>query len=263
LGFIFYKLPTDRYSGIQDRLGVTFFICVNQTFGTVMPTINVFPDQKGIIKRERAAGTYRAFSGFLSKFLSTLPLVYAGSLILSIPIYWMLGFQPIISKYLIFILIILVQSHTANALGLAVGSTVPSARVGQVIAPLVIVILLIFGGQFVNLESVPPSLRWIQYISFISYSNKALAQNEFDGLNFAYPCPDNPNNICNVAGNDAIKLVGLENPSLWYCVLINVGLSLAFMIIGVIGFAKTTAPLMRLSSDSSSKSEKKKEIASF
>jgi hypothetical protein len=220
-----------------------------------MPTINVFPDQKIIIKRERAAGTYRAFSGFFSKFISTLPLVYAGSLLLSIPIYWMVGFQKVAEKYLTFILIILVQSHTANALGVSIGSFVPSARVGQVIAPLVVVIFLIFGGQFVNLDNVPNSLKWIQYLSFIAYSNKALAQNEFYGLNFSYPCPNNASNTCNTSGADAMKLYALDTPTLWYCVLINFGLSIAFTIIGAIGFAKTTAPLFRLSSDAPSKSK--------
>ena len=243
-------------------MGVTFFICVNQTFATIFPTINVFPDQKGIIKRERAAGTYRAFSGYFSKFLSTLPVVYGGSLLLSIPIYWMLGFQADAAKYFIFMLVILIHAHTANTLGLAIGSIVPSARVGQAVAPLITVILLIFGGQFVNLDNIPPSLRWIQYISFISYSNKALVQNEFDGLNFKFPCIEDANKTCEMVGKNAVKTFGLENPSLWYCVLINVGLSLVFMIIGVIGFARTTAPLMRLSSDSPDKSEKKKKIAS-
>jgi ABC-type multidrug transport system permease subunit len=265
MGFIFFQLPTDSFSGVQDRLGLTFFICVNQTFGTVMPTINVFPDQKIIIKRERAAGTYRAFSGFFSKFLSTLPLVYAGSLLLSIPIYWMIGFQKDAAKYFAFILIILVQSHTANALGVAIGSFVPSARVGQVIAPLVVVIFLIFGGQFVNLDNAPDSLKWIQYISFISYSNKALAQNEFYGLNFSYPCPNDATLTCNSSGESLIRQFALDNPTMWYCVLINVGLSVAFTIIGAIGFAKTTAPLMRLSADtpSESKSVEKKGIDGF
>ena len=255
MGFIFFRLPlTD--SGIQDRLGVLFFICVNQTFGTVMPTINVFPDQKIIIKRERAAGTYRSISGFLSKFISTLPLVYAGALILSFPVYWMIGLQNDVAKYFIFILIILVQSHTANALGVAIGSWVRSARVGQIIAPLIIVVFLIFGGQFVNLENAPPSLKWIQYISFISFSNKALAQNEFNGLTFNVSCPSNPNG-CQTSGSDILKRFALDTPSLWYCVLINVALSIAYMIIGAIGFSKTTAPLMRLSSDPPSKKTKK------
>ena len=150
MGFIFFRLGTTQ-AGIQDRLGVLFFICVNQTFGTVMPTISVFPEQRQIIKRERAAGTYRTSSAYLAKFMSTLPLTYAGALLLAVPVYWMIGMllrssllilsglQNNIIKYFTFICIVLVHSHTANSLGLMVGSFVPSAKVGQIIAPLFIV----------------------------------------------------------------------------------------------------------------------------
>lgn len=262
LGFIFFRLPLSL-SGIQDRLGVTFFICVNQTFGTVMPTINVFPNQKIIIKRERAAGTYRSFSGFISKVLSTLPLVYAGSLLLSIPIYWMIGFQNDITKYLTFILIILIHSHTANSLGIAIGSFVPNATVGQIIGPLIIVVFLIFGGQFVNLEKLPASLKWIQYLSFITYSNKALSQNEMNGLTFTYPCPYNTSVTCDTPGSEILKQYALDFPSLWLCILINVGLSIVCLLVGAIGFAKTTAPLMRLSTDPPTKSIEGQKINSF
>lgn len=159
MGFLFFQVGMTP-AGIQDRLGVLFFICVNQTFGVVMPTINLFPAQKLIIKRERAAGTYRASSAFLAKFVSSLPLTYAGALILAIPVYWMIGLQKVASKYLTFICIVLVHSHTANALGLMIGAAVPSAQVGQILGPLIIVVMLLFGGQLLNLDSVPVLFRW-------------------------------------------------------------------------------------------------------
>ena len=221
-----------------------------------MPTIIVFPDQKLIIKRERAAGTYRSFSAFFSKFLSTLPLTYAGSLLLSVPIYWMVGLQADVYKYLTFIVIVLVQSHTANALGLMIGSFVPSAKVGQILAPMIIVVFLIFGGLLLNLDKVPVSLRWIQYLSFISYSNKALAQNEFNGLSF--DCPLGPAGQCSRCvpnGSDVLSGSGIDNIWLWYCVIINLAMSFGYFIIGAVCFSKTTAPLLRLEPDSNSKAE--------
>ena len=165
----------------------------------------------------------------------------------------MIGLQNDVAKYFAFILILLVQSHTANALGIAIGSFVPSARVGQIIAPLIVVVFLIFGGQFVNLDNAPESLKWIQYISFISYSNKALAQNEFEGLTFTISCPNNSTTCITTTGSAVLSQFALDKPWLWYCILINVALSIAYMIIGAIGFAKTTAPLLRLSSESPSK----------
>lgn len=129
-----------------------------------MPTLGIFPIQRNIIKRERAAGSYRATSAFLAKLVSSLPLVAAGSLLLSVPVYWMIGLDPVISKYFIFILIILVHSFAANALGLFIGSFVPSVTVGQIIGPLIIVIFLLFGGQLLNLGKVSWVFRWIQYV---------------------------------------------------------------------------------------------------
>lgn len=87
-----------------------------------MPIIGVFPFQRQIIKRERAAGTYRASSAYLAKAASTVPLLIIGSLILTIPVYWMVGLQAVASKYLIFIFLVTLHALTANALGLCIGS---------------------------------------------------------------------------------------------------------------------------------------------
>jgi ABC-type multidrug transport system permease subunit len=92
MGFLFFNLSNDQ-SGIQNRLGVLFFVAVNQTFGVIMPTIAVIPLQRNIIKRERSAGTYRASSAYLAKLLSSLPLTYVAALIVTVPLYWMVGFQ--------------------------------------------------------------------------------------------------------------------------------------------------------------------------
>jgi hypothetical protein len=55
-----------------------------------------------------------------------------------------------------------------------IGASVPTIDVGQIVTPLVLVIFLVFGGLFVNLDRVPVVLRWVQWISFISYTNKVI-----------------------------------------------------------------------------------------
>ena len=104
MGFVFFRVTLDS-AGVQNRIGVLFFICVNQTFGIVMPALSVFPLQRLIIKRERASGSYRSSSAFMAKIISTVPLTIAGALLLVLPVYWMIGLQPFASKYLLFILI--------------------------------------------------------------------------------------------------------------------------------------------------------------
>ena len=48
------------------------------------------------------------------------------------------------------------------------------------IAPIVLMPLILFGGQFANPDAIPKSIGWIQYISPIRYGLEALVENEFD-----------------------------------------------------------------------------------
>ncbi|KAH9274984.1 hypothetical protein BASA83_002696 [Batrachochytrium salamandrivorans] len=210
LGFIYFKMTNDT-GGVQSRIGLLFFLCINQTFAVVMPNISVFPLQRQIIKRERSAGSYRSSSAFVAKLISSLPLSFLGAIVLIIPMYWMVGLQPTAEKYFTFLCIILVHVNAANALGLLLGAGVPNVRVGLIIAPLVNIVFVLFGGQLVNLDKIPAFLRWLQWISIVAYSNKALTQNEFGGL-VLDPCA--PGRTCYATGEDVIREFSLGNPSL-------------------------------------------------
>ncbi|KAI8855242.1 ABC-2 type transporter-domain-containing protein [Chytridium lagenaria] len=223
IGLLFFRLDRSQ-AGIQNRLGALFFIVVNQTFGVVMPNLAVLPLQRPIIVRERAAGTYAASAAYVAKFISIIPVTIAGALLLGVPIYWLIGLQASADRYIAFLIIVCVQSFTAMSMGLMIGSGIKNVQLGQIVGPLVIVVFLIFGGNFLNLDSVPIVFRWIQWISLITYSNKALAQNEFKGLIFDCNRPGN----CLTNGEDILTNFALNNPD-----------SICFA-------SKTSKPLLRL-----------------
>ncbi|KAJ3220188.1 hypothetical protein HDU67_005514 [Dinochytrium kinnereticum] len=228
--FIFLIRLDLSQAGIQNRLGALFFIVVNQTFGVVMPMIGSIPLQRLIILRERASGCYCASASFLAKWVSSLPLTIAGASALALPIYWLIGFQSNVRNFFTFYCIVVVHSFSANAMGTMLGSAVKNFTIGQILGPLFITVFLIFGGSFLNLDSAPVVFRWIQWISIISYSNKALAQNELNGLNFT--CP--PQGQCLTDGSAVIRNFALGTPGIWPCIFINLGLG------------QTSKPLLRL-----------------
>jgi hypothetical protein len=166
-------------SGIQNRLGVFFFLCLNLTFGIIGPNIGKFPDQKRIIKRERAAGSYRSSSAFLSKIASSLPLIMIGNIILALPVYWAVGLAPTAYQFFTFLLIIFVHTNCANNLGFLIGAAVPNVAVGQIVMPLIIIVFMLFGGLLINLDSITIVLRWVQWISLISYTYKVFFKEPF------------------------------------------------------------------------------------
>ncbi|KAJ3265513.1 ATP-binding cassette sub- G member 2 [Chytriomyces hyalinus] len=242
MGFVFFRLDNDA-AGVQSRVGFLFFICINQTFGVVMPAIGVFPTVRTIFKRERAAGCYRASSCFIGKVLSALPLCWSSSLLMSIPLYWMVGLQPDVAKFFTFVCIVLVHSTVALCMAYCIGSAVPNAQVGQILGPLIITVFLLFGGQLLNVGSVSWVFRWLQYISIISYSYKGLIQNEFLGLSLR--C--SPEMRCvTYLGDTVVAQFALETPTIWYCVLINCCLGVFLLGLGYTFFQRTSRPLLRL-----------------
>ena len=213
-----------------------------------MPTIALFTLQRSIIKRERAAGTYRCSSAYIAKMLAQIPLVFISTAIFALPVYWMMGLQNDAGKYLTFLVILGTHTLAATMLGIAISSGVPNVRVGQIIGPLIIVVFLIFGGQLVNLDSTPVVFRWIKWISIIFYSYTALVQNELVGLSFKCPPQSlkfDPN--CTISGESVVRDFSL-NPldSLWYNVIINACICVSFIMIGYFLFRWRSKPLMKL-----------------
>ncbi|KAJ3248294.1 ATP-binding cassette sub- G member 2 [Chytriomyces hyalinus] len=242
MGFVFFRLDNDA-AGVQSRVGFLFFICINQTFGVVMPAIGVFPTVRTIFKRERAAGCYRASSCFIGKVISALPLCWTSSLLMSLPLYWMVGLQPDVTKYFTFVCLVLIHSTVALAMAYCIGSAVPNAQVGQILGPLIITVFLLFGGQLLNVGSVSWVFRWLQYISIIGYTYKGLMQNEFDGLSLK--C--SPAMRCETYfGETVVAQFALESPTIWYCVLINCCIGIVLLGLGYTFFQRTSRPLLRL-----------------
>lgn len=245
VGLIFMNMDLS-FAGIQNRIGSLFFIAIQLAFGNVMPTIIVFTLQKQIIKRERASGTYRASSAYLAKIFSQFPVTILATLLFGIPVYWIIGLQPVADKFFIFLLAICVHAVSAMLLGIAISSGVPSVQVGQIVGPTIVVIFLIMGGQIVNLDSVTPVLRWIRWISIVYYTYMALAMNEMDDLTF--DCnPDVP--VCetkptgeSVLTQFDLNLLGNVFTPIWICTLISLG----FALLGYFMFRRQSRPLMKL-----------------
>lgn len=152
----------------------------------------------------------------------------------------MIGLQSGWQKFLTFLVIALVHAFLANALGLMIGSGVPNASIGLVVGPLLVVVFLLFGGQLINLKSLPASLKWVPYLSPITYSIKALTQNEFNGAKFD-ACSPNAS-LCFPSGDAVVKLWGYDDIELWTAVYCNLALTSGFLILGFVFYLQSSKP---------------------
>ncbi|KAH6563267.1 hypothetical protein BASA62_008693 [Batrachochytrium salamandrivorans] len=232
LGFIYFKMTNDT-GGVQSRIGLLFFLCINQTFAVVMPNISVFPLQRQIIKRERSAGSYRSSSAFVAKLISSLPLSFLGdhsahcSNVLD-------GWTSAYCREVLYVSVYYFGACECRECAWIASwcRCPPMFRVGLIIAPLVNIVFVLFGGQLG------------QFGQDSSLSSLHSPQNEFGGL-VLDPCA--PGRTCYATGEDVIREFSLGNPSLWVCVIINVGISVVFLIAGYFMFDRTSRPLLKLS----------------
>ena len=70
-------------------------------------------------------------------------------------------------------------------MGLLLSCAIPDVQVSMIVAPMVILMLMILGGFYVNFSSMPPFIRWLSWGSQARYGFTAMVINEFEGREFA------------------------------------------------------------------------------
>lgn len=61
-------------------------------------------------------------------------------------------------------------------------------QVATNIGPVIVICMVVFGGFYVNVESLPVFIQWMQWLSLMRYSFKGFVINEFKGVTFS--CED-------------------------------------------------------------------------
>eukprot|EP00179_Madagascaria_erythrocladioides_P008346 CAMPEP_0198309828 /NCGR_PEP_ID=MMETSP1450-20131203/2080_1 /TAXON_ID=753684 ORGANISM="Madagascaria erythrocladiodes, Strain CCMP3234" /NCGR_SAMPLE_ID=MMETSP1450 /ASSEMBLY_ACC=CAM_ASM_001115 /LENGTH=853 /DNA_ID=CAMNT_0044012607 /DNA_START=34 /DNA_END=2591 /DNA_ORIENTATION=+ len=179
IALLFFQLGNDQTS-IQDKSGVLFFILLNNSFSGMFSLLNSFSSERPIFLRETAQGYYGTSSYFVAKALVELPLSLI-PIIFGVIVYYIVGLSPGLDRFAWFLLVLYVTTFTTESLGLCLGAVSPNTDVALGLSPLVLIIFLLFSGFYINSESIPPWMVWIEYISFIPYAYENLVVNEFRG----------------------------------------------------------------------------------
>ncbi|KAK9828718.1 hypothetical protein WJX72_001697 [[Myrmecia] bisecta] len=228
--------------GINDRLGILFFIAIFTAFGNLMAMLNTFPTEKAIVNRERAAKSYRVSPYYLTKLLAESPARLVQTILFVCIVYWAVGLNPSASRFFIFICVLVLEAFAAQALGIAVSAAVKNDKMALAIAPAVTVCLILFGGFYINSASIPRWLFWIQYVSFLYWAFIALATNEFRGA-CCWSCDAGPNapsqGGCLHNGDQILNRLSFGGYRTWEGVLGLVGMILLYNCIGYLNLRFT------------------------
>lgn len=174
-----YSGIDDGQKSIQDTFGLLFFICINQSFGCLFPTLKKFAVEREIMFKERESKSYYCSSFYLAKFLSSYPIelfiVYAYSSI----VYWAVGLNSDLMAFAVYLIIISLLVLASMGMGLFISSLAKNINVAMSMASPFMIVILLFGGFYSNLSNMPIWISWLQYFSFISWAFQGLIINEY------------------------------------------------------------------------------------
>jgi ATP-binding cassette subfamily G (WHITE) protein 1 len=77
--------------------------------------------------------------------------------------------------------LLVLTSLCGSALGVLASSLFENVAIAVMVAPLLLLPLVIYGGFFVNNENSPAWLAWLQWASSAQYSFTGLIRNELEG----------------------------------------------------------------------------------
>lgn len=237
LGLTYLQLGYEQ-KDIQSRIGVITFLLLNSFFSVGPPIFNVFPSEKKAITRERRSGCYSGFAAYYSKFIAEIPFVLVFSLLYISAVYWMANLNNNPARFFIFLCVQAATLIFSVAFALTVSVLSPSQNISQVIGSTSVIIFVVFGNLFNNPQNIPAWLRWIIWISPVSYGYKGSVRTILLGQN--YTCSGQGN--CFTTGEEVLLFYGVGSVGVWTCFLILLGFAFIYSLVGAFALHWKTKP---------------------
>ncbi|CAN0193610.1 unnamed protein product [Discosporangium mesarthrocarpum] len=197
--------------------------------------MRVFPPERSLMMRERSTGSYRVGPYFLAKSLSDVGLYTVVPMLFATVVYWAVGLRPEPGAFFIFLVIFMGEVIVGQSLGLFMSAAIEDVFTAQSLSFVLILLLMLFGGFYVNNERIPEGISFLKYLSFLYYGYGGLIHNEFSGRTFtcydigghkgaSFPCAGGDE----VPGEDILEEFGFDDVN----VSVNIG-ALYSMVLGL------------------------------
>jgi len=228
-GLCWFQMDNDE-SGVRDRSSFVYFLTTYFMMNTCMPAMLAFPQERQILLKERASGSYQLSAYFLAKSISESPVRLVPPLIYIIITYWMAGLNPTAESFFGFAGTMLLGTLVGEAIGVLLGIVMMDVRNGMIFNTVVMHLLMIVGGFFV--ENVQSWLDWAKYISVFKYAYHAALWfefapgREFDCANGQIVAKCSNAGVIRVDGEDILDALDVQGS-----IGFNIGMLVLFLVV--------------------------------
>eukprot|EP00438_Fugacium_kawagutii_P016468 Skav211461 [mRNA] locus=scaffold379:214811:230882:- [translate_table: standard] len=193
--------------------GCVFFTIMMGVMNICMAASMGIPTRLPTLIREHRNGAYGVPAMYLSKALADAPFDLLISLIWSSLMFWMIGFRDDFVHFFYFFLGCYVLTLVATGVGYLGGYAAPVAAIGMLVVLLNVMPQMLFGGLFINLNSVPAGFVWLKTISMFRLGFEALMINQWQDYG-DLDCSAEP--FCLAADGEAVLATNGIDPEASY-----------------------------------------------
>ncbi|CAH2016567.1 unnamed protein product [Acanthoscelides obtectus] len=195
IGAIYYGQVLDE-NGVMNINGAMFLFLTNMTFQNVFAVVHVFTTELPVFLRENKNGMYRTDVYFLSKVIAETPLFIILPVLFTSVCYYMVGLNPSWMRFLIACGIVTLVANVSTSFGYMISCLSGNTSLALSLGSPLIIPFLLFGGFFLNVDSIPVYFKWLSYLSWFRYGNEALMINQWSNItridcSNAPACPQN------------------------------------------------------------------------
>ncbi|KAJ3307835.1 hypothetical protein HDU76_004330, partial [Blyttiomyces sp. JEL0837] len=187
IGSVYYKLPLD-VTGTLSRGSILFFALMFSSSSATVEITKIMANRP-VLNKHVDFALYRPSTYILTQYILNIWQDTLEVFTLGVPIYWMSGLQPSISKFLFYFLTVFVTSQTFNLLLRAITNCTEDVNTATIAGITTSIFFVVNMGYLIPEPSMNPAFIWIFKINPIAYGFKSAMINEFSGLSFSCDVP--------------------------------------------------------------------------
>lgn len=159
---------------MNDIRSYYFFTMTFWVFDSMFNALTAFPDERTVILKERASGSYHLSAYFLAKTTSDAPVRLLLPFIYMTVSFWMIGVDNRFSTFVGTVGCTLLSVLSGEAIGLLVGASIYDLQRAITTMTIGTLALMLLGGFFI--ENIPDFAEPFKFLSPFKYSFDASLQ---------------------------------------------------------------------------------------
>ncbi|CCD64918.2 ABC transporter domain-containing protein [Caenorhabditis elegans] len=173
---------------IQNLEGVMYNCARDMTFLFYFPSVNVITSELPVFLREHKSNIYSVEAYFLAKSLAELPQYTILPMIYGTIIYWMAGLVASVTSFLVFVFVCITLTWVAVSIAYVGACIFGDEGLVVTFMPMFVLPMLVFGGFYVNANSIPVYYQYVSFVSWFKHGFEALEANQWKEIDKISGC---------------------------------------------------------------------------